>query len=146
NNIESAILLAYKIAITTSKARIEMLKELLKRAEEAGIKKPLLDTFVIDIPSLSIACRAIMDLKEEYGFPCGCGAHNAISTWIGLKKRMGVEAKKYCAIAVDIAPIVLGADFIIYGPIEYCKYVYPAVYTINIAYRYLRRMGEEREI
>ncbi|MEM2137236.1 MAG: tetrahydromethanopterin S-methyltransferase subunit H, partial [Candidatus Methanomethylicia archaeon] len=56
NNIESAILLAYKIAITTSKARIEMLKELLKRAEEAGIRKPLLDTFVIDIPSLSIAC------------------------------------------------------------------------------------------
>ncbi|MEM2311086.1 MAG: tetrahydromethanopterin S-methyltransferase subunit H [Candidatus Methanomethylicia archaeon] len=144
--IKSAILLAYKSGVMSSKMRMEALKELLKKAEDAGVTKPLLDTFVIDIPSLSIACKTIIDLKGELGYPCGCGAHNAITTWIGLKKFMGVEAVKPCDIAVNIMPIILGADFVIYGPIENCKYIYPATYAINTSYKYLKRMGEQKEI
>lgn len=144
--IESAVLLAYKSGIMSSKMRMEALKELLKKAEKAGVIKPLLDAFVIDIPSLSIACRTIIDLKEELGYPCGCGAHNAITTWVGLKKFMGGRAVKPCTIAVNIMPVILGADFVIYGPIENCKYIYPATYAINTSYKCLRRIGEQREI
>jgi len=146
SGVESAILLAYERGVMTSKARVKALKELLPKAEEAGITKPLLDTFVIDIPSLSIACRAMLDLKRHLGLPCGCGAHNAISTWAGFKKRMGAEAIKPCTVTVNVAPIVLGADFVLYGPIEDCKYVFPSVHAINTSYKYLYKMKEQLEL
>jgi len=142
SGVENAILLAYKMGVMTSNARIKAIEELLPKAKKAGVTKPLLDTFVIDIPSLSMACRAMLDLKRKFGFPCGCGAHNAISTWVGLKERMGAQAVKPCMVTVNIAPIVLGADFILYGPIEDCKYMFPAVYTINTSYKYLNKMKE----
>jgi len=146
SHVESAILLAYREGVMTSKARVEAIKKLLPKAEEAGVTKPLLDTFVIDIPSLSIACRAMLDLKRELGFPCGCGAHNAISTWVGLKERMGAQAVKSCAVTVNVAPTVLGGDFILYGPIEDCKYVFPSIYAINTSYKYLNKMKEQLEL
>jgi tetrahydromethanopterin S-methyltransferase subunit H len=146
SHVESAILLAYKGGVMTSKARVKAIKQLLPKAEEAGITKPLLDTCVIDIPSLSMACRAMLDLKRELGLPCGCGAHNAVSTWAGLKERMGAQAVKSCAVTVNVAPIVLGADFILYGPIEDCKYVFPSVYTINTSYKYLNKTKEQLEL
>jgi len=145
SGVESSILLAYKRGIMTSEARVNAIKTLLPKVEEAGITKPLLDTFVIDIPSISMACRAMLDLKRELGLPCGCGAHNAISTWVGLKERMGAQAVKSCKVAVNIAPVVLGADFILYGPIEDCKYVFPSVYAINTSYKYLNKIKEQLE-
>ena len=146
NRVESAILLAYKRAIMTSEARVKTIKDLLPKVEEAGATKLLLDTFVIDIPSLSMACRAMLDLKRELGLPSGCGAHNAISTWLGLKKRMGAQAVRPCAVTVNVTPVVLGADFILYGPIEDCKYVFPSVYAINTAYKYLYNTKEQLEL
>jgi tetrahydromethanopterin S-methyltransferase subunit H len=145
SGMKSAILLAYKEGVTTSRARTEALKELLPRAEKVGITKPLLDTAVIDIPSLSMACRAILQLKKELGLPCGCGAHNAMSTWTGFKERMGSEAVKPCAVAVNAVPVVLAADFILYGPIEDCRYVFPSIYAINASYKYLYRSKEQIE-
>lgn len=142
SGIESAILLAYETGVMRSKARVKATKELLPKAQEAGVARPLLDTCVIDIPSLSMACRAILNLKRELGLPCGCGAHNAISTWVGFKERMGVQAVKSCAVTVNIAPIILGADFILYGPIEDCKYVFPSTYAINTSYKYLKERIE----
>ena len=144
--IESAVILAYGRGVMTSNGRVKALKGLLPRIEEVGVTKPLLDTFVIDVPSLSTACRAMLDLKKELGFPCGCGAHNAVATWVGLKERMGRQAVKSCTVATNIAPIVLGADFILYGPIEDCKYVFPAVAAINISYKYLYKIGEYIEL
>ena len=143
SGVESAVFLTYKKGLMTSKARVKAAKDLLPKVEEAGVTKPLLDTFVMDIPSLSMACRAMLDLKKEAGFPCGCGAHNAISTWPGLKKRMGAQAVKACTVTVNVTPIVLGADFILYGPIDNCKYVFPSVYAIDTSCRYLYRMKEQ---
>jgi len=144
SGIESAILLAYKSGVMTSAQRVEVLERLLPKTQEIGITKPLLDTFVIDIPSLSLACRTIFDLKGKMGLPCGCGSHNAVATWKGLKERMGVEAAKSCTVAVNLVPVILGADFILYGPVEDCKYIFPAVYTVETTYRYLCRMGSNQ--
>ena len=143
SGIKSAILLAYKTGVMTSNARVKAIEELLPKAEEAGITKPLLDTYVIDIPSLSMACRAMLDLKRKLGLPVGCGAHNAVSTWAGLKERLGAEAVKSCMVTVNVAPIILGADFILYGPIAECRYVFPAVYTISTSYKFLYKMKEQ---
>jgi tetrahydromethanopterin S-methyltransferase subunit H len=146
SKVESAIVLAYKSGVMTSDARVKALKELLPKIEKAGITKPLLDTFVIDIPSLSLACKAMLTIKSELGLPCGCGAHNAIATWGGLKTRLGVQAVRPCTVAVNVTPVVLGADFILYGPVEDCQYVFPAVYTINASYKHLKKAGEHLEL
>ena len=137
SGLESAVLLAYKSGLITSINRVNIIENLLTMAEKAGITKPLIDTYVMDVPTLSLACRSMLDLKRGFGFPCGCGAHNAMSTWVGFKKRMGKQALKPCEVTVNSMPVVLGADFLLYGPIEDCEYIFPAVCAIDASYKYL---------
>lgn len=146
SGVESAVFLAYKRGVMTSEDRVKAIKELLSEAEQAGISKPLVDTFVIDIPSLSLACKAMLDIKRDLGIPCGCGAHNAISTWVGFKKRMGAQAVKPCTAAINTAPVVLGADFILYGPMEDCNYVFPTIAALDNSYKYLFKKREGLEL
>jgi tetrahydromethanopterin S-methyltransferase subunit H len=146
HKVESAVILTYGRGVMTSQARVKALKEILPKAEAAGITKLLIDTFVIDIPSLSMACRAMLDIKRELGLPCGCGSHNAVATWSGLKERMGPQAVKSSSVAVNVAPVIWGANFILYGPIEDCEYIFPAVAAINISYKYLNRTKEQLEL
>jgi tetrahydromethanopterin S-methyltransferase subunit H len=59
---------------------------------------------------------------------------------------MGVTAMVPGAVTVNVLPVVLGADFILYGPVEDCKYVFPSVYTVNTSYKYLYKMKENMEL
>ncbi|MHA2067444.1 MAG: hypothetical protein ACXABY_24015 [Candidatus Thorarchaeota archaeon] len=45
-----------------------------------------------------------------------------------------------------MSPVVMGADFILYGPVENCDFVFPSVYAIDIYYRFLRRMKDQLEV
>ena len=103
------------------------------RLFEAGINNLLVDTCVFDLPSFGSACRAIIEVKNKLGLPTGIGAHNAISTWKGLKKKFGRYAVKPCISACMASAATVGADFILYGPIEDAKYVFPAVAMIDTA-------------
>jgi len=129
--ITTSILLAFNRLDFSLKGRITAIKGkegqtgLLATAQNIGIQKPLIDTVVLDLPSLSLACQAITELKNELGYPVGCGAHNAIATWRGLKKKMPPEATKPCASFASAVPIMYGSDFILYGPIEDCASVFP---------------------
>lgn len=143
SGIESSVILAFKRRLRTGEDRVNAIKELLLNVERAGVLKPIVDMCVVDIPSLSMACRAIIDLKKELGLPCGCGAHNAISTWAGFKERMGAQAMQTTTVTVNTVPVVLGADFILYGPIEDCQYVFPSVAAIDISYSYLNKIKEQ---
>lgn len=146
NGVKSAVLLTYQKGFMTSLGRVETIKDLLKKTEKKGISKPIIDTFVMDVPSLSMASRAIISIKNDTGLPCGCGAHNAMSTWAGFKKRMGSQAVIPCTVAMNTVPVVLGADFVLYGPIEDCKFVFPAVSAINSSYKYLLKNCEQLEL
>jgi tetrahydromethanopterin S-methyltransferase subunit H len=130
--ITSALLLAFNQQnLVTSGGRIEAIsgKEgqtgLLGKVEEAGIRKVLIDTMVLDLPSLALASKALMQLRKKFGYPVGCGAHNAVATWKGLKKKMPREAVNPCGSFANALPIIYGADFIIYGPIKDCTHVFP---------------------
>lgn len=141
--VKSAVLLLYTSKIMDVNARIEALKKLLDKAEKAGISAPLIDTFVMDIPSLSVAMRTIIYIKSSLGLPCGCGAHNAVSLMRKrFKENYGEEGLKTAEVASNLAPIVLAADFVLYGPIELCKIVFPAAYVITTSYRYFARNKE----
>lgn len=130
--LETAIVLTYSTeAATSSRERVGLLETLLPRAEAAGITRPLIDTFVMDVPTLGLACRALMEVKDRYGYPAGCGAHNAAGSWKELKRvedqRIGVS----CSAIVDGLPVALGADYVIYGPLNQAGHLFPAISVID---------------
>jgi len=133
--LESAIILTYSTrAIISSKERVRLLDALIPKVEAAGIRKILVDTVVMDIATLGLACKAIRDVKDKFGYPAGCGAHNAIDSWRNLKKKKDKMLTLVCSSIANGLPIAIGADFVLYGPIKTAEYMFPAISLINAAY------------
>jgi tetrahydromethanopterin S-methyltransferase subunit H len=137
SGVTSSILLAYNMKDFSTAGRTSAIKELVTRRQEFGIEKPLIDTCVLDLPTLGSALRAMYELKDELGFPVGCGAHNAVALWKGLKTKMGEQAVKPCLASVNAVSAAVGADFILYGPIDDAKVVFPAVAMVDTAFSQL---------
>ncbi|MHA1410695.1 MAG: tetrahydromethanopterin S-methyltransferase subunit H family protein [Candidatus Odinarchaeia archaeon] len=62
SGIDSSILLAFSSKAFSTKARVETIKKLVEKTSDF-IKKPFIDTYVLDIPSLGMACKAMSLLK-----------------------------------------------------------------------------------
>jgi tetrahydromethanopterin S-methyltransferase subunit H len=135
--LKAAVLLAYNTKNMTAVGRVEATKQLVPLAAQMGIEKILVDACVLDVPTLGSAFKAIFDLKNELGHPVGCGAHNAIGTWKGLKTKMGLQAVKPCTAVANSLTVAAGADFILYGPVEDAPYVFPAVAMVDAAFAQL---------
>jgi tetrahydromethanopterin S-methyltransferase subunit H len=135
--LRNVLLLAYNPKEFTTAGRVKAIKQLLEVTREAGIDKPLLDTCVLDIPGLGMSCRASFELKNELGLPVGCGAHNAVSLWKGLKPKMGKQAVKPAVASTCVIAAATGADFVLYGPAEDARYVFPVIAMTDAAYGYL---------
>ncbi|MFX0089435.1 MAG: tetrahydromethanopterin S-methyltransferase subunit H [Promethearchaeota archaeon] len=132
--ITSAILLAYSSRVFTTQGRIDAINSLLSSTEEIGIKRPMIDTCIMDIPSLGMGCYALFKLKDEFGVPIGGGTDNAISTWRGLKSKMGKQARESSTATAAAVAVMVGADFILYGPIKVAPYVFPSVAMVDAAF------------
>jgi tetrahydromethanopterin S-methyltransferase subunit H len=129
--VKSAILLTYYLQDFTGKGRVQAVRELLPRLQEAGIEKLLVDTCVMDLATMGQACSAMFDVKQEFGLPVGGGVHNAVSMWKGLKNKMGKAAEKPCTASALALAVGVGADFLMYGPVEDAKYAFPAVAMVD---------------
>lgn len=134
SGVKSAVFLAYNMKDFSSAGRVNCIKELLDKRQEFGIEKVLIDTCVLDLPTLGSALRAMFELKNETGFPVGCGAHNAVALWRGLRTKMGEQAVKPCLASVNAVTAAVCADFILYGPINDANVVFPAVAMVDTAY------------
>jgi tetrahydromethanopterin S-methyltransferase subunit H len=137
SGVKSSVFLAYNMKDFSTAGRTSAIRELVGKRHEFGIEKPLIDTCVLDLPTLGSALRAMYELKDELGFPVGCGAHNAVALWKGLKPKMGEQAVKPCLASVNATTAAVGADFILYGPIDDAKVVFPAVAMVDTAYSQL---------
>jgi tetrahydromethanopterin S-methyltransferase subunit H len=100
-------LLAYNLTDFTSGGRIKTVNALISAVNSIGIKRPLVDTCVLDVPTLGVSCKAIFQVKNEIGLPVGAGTHNAIGTWKGLKKKMGKQAVMPCSVSVAIMTVTV---------------------------------------
>jgi tetrahydromethanopterin S-methyltransferase subunit H len=140
--VTAAIVLTYYMQDFTAKGRLTALRELLPKLKAAGVTRLLVDTCVLDLATLGQALSAIFDVKNEFGLPAGAGVHNAIATWDGLQTKMGRPAKGPCIGAAVAAAVAVGADFVLYGPIEDAPLVFPAVAMIDTA---LSELAIERE-
>ena len=131
--VKSAIILTYYLLDFTGKGRVQAVRELAPRARQAGITNLLVDTCVLDLATLGQAFTAIHDIKNEMGLPAGGGVHNAVAMWKGMKTKMGTQARIPCVASAAAAAVTLGADFILYGPVEDASYVFPAVAMTDTA-------------
>ena len=132
--LENVILLTFNAeSMTSATKRIEIADKLIQKALDIGIKKVMIDTGVLDLPSLGIACKTQHLLKSKYGYPVGSGAHNAYSTWKGLETKFGKQAKKPALVGTSLMPVSLGADFVLTGPSKDAHIIYPCVAMIDVA-------------
>ena len=131
----NALLLTFNSAsMVSSSKRIEEADILIERSQAIGVSNIMIDTGVMDLPTLGIACKTQHLLKDKYGYPVGNGAHNAISTWAGLVPKFGKEAKKPAMVGSSLMPVSLGADFVLMGPAKDAPLVYPSVAMIDVAH------------
>lgn len=132
--LRNALLLTFSTAAMASVTkRVELAEQLVGKATDAGMANILIDTGVLDILTLGIACKTLQLLKDKLGLPVGCGAHNAVSTWRGLVPKFGKEAKLPAMVGSSLMPVALGADFVLYGPVKHAPLVYPSVAMVDAA-------------
>ncbi len=139
-DVKSAVILAFNSRDPRVEGRIRILndqrgQQLLAAAASAGIENLIVDTAVLDAPSIGTSARTVYVVKNEFGLPAGCAPSNAIYSWRELRK-LGSHAFDAGIAAAHAFPIASGADFILYGPIKYAEYVFPACAMVDafIAY------------
>lgn len=135
---ECALLLAFNPqdpSISGKRAILEdgaltLNKGLLDLAIELGVTKPLIDTAVTAMGAGAGSAAAFTFVsKTVYGQPTGSGVHNAPSSWSWLRKYKKINRESFFTAdaASNLLVQMMGADFVLYGPIENSERVFPVV-------------------
>ena len=137
--VKNAILLTFGSKYIFPKQKIEFLRnKLIPKAEKAEIKNFLVDTAVLDLPSIGINVETTRLVKSELGLPTGFAPANAIYGW-KYGKKFG-ETSRCGAIASIMSYCVNGgSDFVLFGPIKFAKCVVPAISLISGINSYYRK-------
>jgi tetrahydromethanopterin S-methyltransferase subunit H len=58
--------------------------------------------------------------KAKWGLPTGCAMHNAVESWPVAEQLREKEKDIYKGVdlSANIMPMMAGADFVMFGPIE----------------------------
>jgi len=144
--VKNAVLLTFGNKYIFPQQKLSLLKEkLIPNAQKANIENYIIDTAVLDLPSISINFETTRLVKKELGLPCGFAPANAIYGWNYVKKysdssRCGAIASlmTYCADAAS--------DFILFGPIKFAKCIVPSIALISGVNAYYRRRVLRKEI
>ncbi len=137
-----AILLGYNPKDFSVDGRIDMLetgagyleKGLLELSQELGIKNVLLDMGATPFEhSAAETLRAIPVMKNKWGRPVGCAIHNTVESWLWMKQYRKDHKSEYlaCDAGSNALPVMLGADFCVYGPIRNSGTVFPFVAMVD---------------
>ncbi|MHA1772114.1 MAG: tetrahydromethanopterin S-methyltransferase subunit H [Candidatus Thorarchaeota archaeon] len=140
---ESAIVLSFNPQDSSIAGRRKVLDEggldlergLLAIADDLGIAKPLLDTATTAIGAgAGSSIGFIFVAKATYGLPTGSGVHNAPVSWPWLReyKKQDKAAYKTCDVSSSLLVLMMGADFVLYGPIKNADLVFPVVAMGNV--------------
>jgi tetrahydromethanopterin S-methyltransferase subunit H len=134
SRIENFVLLAMETSKWTTQARIDVIDKMIKDAHAARFSRDnfLIDGCVLDFTSLGLAMSAMRETKNTYGFPVGCGAHNAVDTWRNLRSKFG-DIKQTASVVASTITLATGADFVLYGPIQQAEIMFPSVAFVKAA-------------
>ncbi|QLH74186.1 MAG: hypothetical protein HPY73_01130 [Methanomassiliicoccales archaeon] len=155
--VETAVLLAFNPMDLTVKGKIYLLEDgggvlkegLIDMAKKAGVKNLLLDMAVLAAEqNAGSALRALFISKAKWGLPCGCALHNAVESYAPLLKASKNDPRlyRYVDTASCALPMMAGADFVMYGPIESARRVmYSASFTDELLCHATADIVYERE-
>ncbi|MCK4717299.1 MAG: tetrahydromethanopterin S-methyltransferase subunit H, partial [Thermoplasmata archaeon] len=107
---------------------------LIEMALECGIENLLLDTAATPFDHKAAeTLRSIPAMKNRWGYPVGCSIHNTVESWLWLKKRRKENRELYniCDIGSNGLTIVLGADYMVYGPVSNAPFAFPFVGMVD---------------
>lgn len=146
--IRHAVLLAFDSTMLLPSQKINLLqgwddkagiKEgLLSKAKRAGVEQCIIDVAVLDMPSIGIAARTIIEAREATGLPAGCAPSNAIFECAAIKNR-GDDARVTSLVAASTFLAASGASFIMFGPIKNARPVTLATATADAFHAYAGR-------
>ncbi len=136
------ILLGYNPKDFSVDGRIDMIesgagyleKGLMQFANEFGIDNLLLDTGATPFDhNAAETLRSIPVMKNKWGIPTGCAIHNTVESWLWMKKYRKEHKAEYltCDAGANALPVMLGADFCVYGPIRNAGSVFPFVAMVD---------------
>ena len=127
---ENAILLAYNPLDNSIRGKVDYIKnKLLPFSQASRIKNVLLDSGVVPIGAGSLSSiKAVIALKSELGYPSGNGIHNIASEWVHSLEK---PVREICDSSLCACQAMLGADFLLYGPIESSWRVFPVLNMIK---------------
>ncbi|MDD1768545.1 MAG: hypothetical protein LUQ55_01010 [Methanomassiliicoccales archaeon] len=134
SKIRSAVLLAFNPKDVGVKGKIYLLDDgggmlgegLIELARKHGIDRPLIDLAVMSMEqNAGSALKALIVAKAKWGLPSGCALHNAVESWPPVLRARETDRQlfRYVDLSSAVIPIMAGADFVMYGPIEYARRV-----------------------
>jgi tetrahydromethanopterin S-methyltransferase subunit H len=132
--IKASIILCDNPQDESANAKLDVLPNLLSMADEAGIEGALIDTA---IPSWGIGIgagvRSIYLIKEKFGDrgAVGTGIGNVTDTLGWIKGNFPKDIRRASAAAQSAILPIMGADWIMFGPIEYAEFLFPTIAVID---------------
>jgi tetrahydromethanopterin S-methyltransferase subunit H len=144
--VKNAILLTFGNKYVFPHQKLHFLQEsLLPKAEKANIKNLLVDTAVLDLPSISVNFETVYLVKNELGYPSGFAPSNAIFAWEFIKQYGDVSR---CGAIASIMTycVAAGSDFILFGPVKFAKCVIPSIALISGVNAYYRKRIKRKSI
>jgi tetrahydromethanopterin S-methyltransferase subunit H len=132
--VKASIILCDNPADESTNGKLEVLPEIMEMADKAGIDGALIDTAM---PSWGIGVgaglRSIYLIKEMYGDrgAVGTGIGNVSDTLGWVKGNFPKDIKKAVDAAQNAILPMIGCDWIMFGPIEFAEFVFPAVAVVD---------------
>lgn len=137
-----ALVLGYNPRNMSSDGRLDILETgagllengLLDIARDVGIANVLLDTGATPFDhDVAETLRSIPVMKNKWGLPTGCAIHNTVESWLWMKKyrKENRDAYHTCDMGANAMPVVLGADYCIYGPMRNAHLIFPFIAMVD---------------
>jgi len=132
--VKASILLCDNPADESTQGKVDIVPQILPLADQAGIEGALIDTAM---PAWGIGVgagvRSIYLIKEQYGDrgAVGTGIGNVSDTLGWIKGNFPKDIRKATDAAQNAILPMIGADWIMFGPIEFAKFVFPTIAVID---------------
>jgi tetrahydromethanopterin S-methyltransferase subunit H len=132
--VKASIILCDNPTDDTVQGKLDVLPGILELGDKAGIEGALIDTAM---PSWGIGVgaglRSIYVIKEMYGDrgAVGTGIGNVSDTLGWVKGNFPKNIKKAVDAAQNAILPMIGCDWIMFGPIEFSEFVFPAVAVVD---------------
>jgi tetrahydromethanopterin S-methyltransferase subunit H len=132
--VKASILLCDNPQDESAQAKLDLMPTVLGLAEQAGIDGALIDT---SMPpwgvGMGAGVRAIYLIKEQFG-DCGAvgtGIGNVTDTLGWVKANFDKKIRKATDAAQNAILPLMGADWIMIGPVEFAEFLYPTIAVMD---------------